>query len=398
MSILGKEFDLPLADSKSIIIGRVVQPQIMAFDLPPSSAVANEALAKMAGTFDGAGPFSKPASGSKTFEEYKAGRAGLSVVGNKAVYTPTELSQDQVDSFEPAQSVSAATVKSQSGSPEAGRDHMVRLTEKMGVDGSPFTLYFKVMPEIVEARNVSYEAVAPVQFPGAFQKYKGTDSVQWTINATFICRTTDEATENLKYINVLRAWTQPFFGENTSQVYPDKLGAPPPVLILEGFKSKILGPVPVVITSLNWNWPRDVDYIPARSDDQLIPFPTVMQIAIQVVESFSTDEFNKFSLRDYRNGNFSAAFSSVPAEMSAKSVQQGSAGTSEEAQTIYGTGSKTGASAGGGRGFVNPQLVGGAGGGRGVINPELASSTKAETKIASGGGGNFGGGGANGDF
>ena len=34
---------------------------------------------------------------------------------------------------------------------------------------------FRVMPEIVESRTVQYDAIAPAQ-PGAFQKFKGTDS------------------------------------------------------------------------------------------------------------------------------------------------------------------------------------------------------------------------------
>ena len=127
-----------------------------------------------------------------------------------------------------------------------------------------------------------------------------------------------------------------------------------------------MGPVPVVITSLNWNWPRDVDYIPAASDDgQLIPFPVVIQVAIQCVESLSTQEFNNFNLADYRAGNFSTAFSKTPSEMMVANPQQGTAGEDEEPQKI---------SAGAGRGFVNPALVSpSAGGGRGFVNPALVS-------------------------
>lgn len=381
MSILGKAFDLPMVDD-AVSVGQVIAPQVTAFDLPPLSEVANESLAKVSSTFDGAGPFTKTNSSSKTFLEYAAERAGLNKVGNKSFYTPANLTQDQINSFIPSSGVSAASLKRQSMSSSNGKEHMVRLTEQEGIDGSPYTLYFYVMPEVVEARNVSYEAVAPPQFPGAFQKYKGTDSVQWTINATFVCRNTAEATRNLEYLNVLRAWTKPFFGETTGQQYPDKLGAPPPVLILEGFKSKIVGPVPVVITSLNWNWPRDVDYIPAESDGELIPFPTVMQIAIQVVESYSTDEFNKFSLRDYRNGNFSKAFSQLPSDFAARKVSQGSASKIEEAQTIPGSDVATAVAS------TKSEIS--------KITNDITSGIGRD--FSTGGGGDFSGGGASGDW
>lgn len=381
MSILGKAFDLPMVDD-AVSVGQVIAPQVTAFDLPPLSEVANESLAKVSSTFDGAGPFTKTNSSSKTFLEYAAERAGLNKVGNKSFYTPANLTQDQINSFIPSSGVSAASLKRQSMSSSNGKEHMVRLTEQEGVDGSPYTLYFYVMPEVVEARNVSYEAVAPPQFPGAFQKYKGTDSVQWTINATFVCRNTAEATRNLEYLNVLRAWTKPFFGETTGQQYPDKLGAPPPVLILEGFKSKIVGPVPVVITSLNWNWPRDVDYIPAESDGDLIPFPTVMQIAIQVVESYSTDEFNKFSLRDYRNGNFSKAFSQLPSDFAARKVSQGTASKLEEAQTIPGSDVATAVAS------TKSEIS--------KITNDITSGIGRD--FSSGAGGDFSGGGASGDW
>lgn len=215
---------------------------------------------------------------------------------------------------------SASAVRRASGSQKINDDHLVKLAE---VGGSRVVV-FTVLPEIVEARTVQYEAVAPTQFPGAFQKYKGTDSVQWTINATLVARNSNEATLNLYYLNTLRGWTMPFFGQNTATEYTTKLGAPPPVLMLSGLRERVIGPVPVVITSLNWNWPRDVDYLPtdpnnteehgaamASSDGRPIPFPAVMNIAIQCVESFSTEQFNRFSLSDYRNGNMSVAFNTT---------------------------------------------------------------------------------------
>lgn len=205
---------------------------------------------------------------------------------------------------------SAGSVNQATGAtePRDDKSHLVTLEDKEGA-----LVEFLVMPEITENRSAEYEPVAPPQFPGAFQKYKGTSSVQWLINATFISRTTPEATKNLINLNILRGWTMPYFGDKikNSFNFSQKLGAPPPVLIFKGFRSAIVGPVPVVITSLTWNWPRDVDYIPATAPDGSafnVPFPTVMTLTINVVESFSTEQFNNFDLEAYRVGNFEAAF------------------------------------------------------------------------------------------
>jgi hypothetical protein len=295
-------------------------------------------------------------------------------------------------------------------------EHRVMLEEL----GSQNAVIFRIMPEIAESRTVKYDPVAPPQSPGAFQKYTGTDSVQWSINATLTCRTTEEATENLRIINQLRAWTMPYFGENTKRDYPSKIGAPPPVLRFSGFRKQMIGPVPVVLTSLNWQFVQDVDYIPARELDggQLIPFPTVMKVALQLVESFSTDQFNGFDLSAFRLGNSEQAWMSRPGQGmndSDGTGMQGGAEAPEEAQEIApNEASRIGnaAPAGG---------AGGAGAGRGGIGGPTAEElsayrtkvardslrgardygtavTERATKFTSGGGGDFGGGGAGGGW
>lgn len=235
----------------------------------------------------------------------------------------------------------------QQPSPATDESHKVKLRRISGGDEDTAGLSivaFDVMPQVTESRTVQYEPVAPPQFPGAFQKYKGTDSVQWTINATLISRTTEEATRNLDLLNTLRGWTMPYFGSNTGNRYKQQLGAPPPVLEFSGFRSGMIGPVPVVITSLNWDFPREVDYLPTTRNDgrgNVTPFPSVMQVSILVVESFSTQQFNRFSLQDYRRGSFDLAFSSNTGETGininearARSNESGTVEAEREAQEI----------------------------------------------------------------
>lgn len=182
--------------------------------------------------------------------------------------------------------------------------HKVALTS---LNNSAEAVIFDIMPEVTEVRAVEYEVIAPPQMPGEFQKYKGTKSVAWTIIGTLTAATRAEAQRNYEFISLLRSWTLPFFGQNQAET---SRGAPPPVLEFAGWRG-LVGAVPVVLTSLNWNWPKDVDWLPTNTADerqQLIPFPAVMNVNITIVESFSADQFNGFDLDAYRSGNMIGAY------------------------------------------------------------------------------------------
>jgi len=298
---------------------------------------ATEAASSVLGSFGGSGPFKKLGETGASLVTSAANQAfqyfGLKQTNSTmsdaeieariwAMSPPLEgTALDTVNAtamIQNAQSqdnITAGQANQAAARTEVDNSHKVRLVERGGLE-----VTFDVMPEVVESRTIEYEPVAPPQAPAAFQKYKGTSNVQWTVNATLTCRNKREATQNLKYLNILRGWTMPFFGERTRQVFPDKLGAPPPVLEFSGWREQMVGPVQVVITSLNWNFPQDVDYIPAEGftvvnsngttvpTGKLIPFPTVIKLAIQLVESFSTDQINGFSLADFRAGQMATAW------------------------------------------------------------------------------------------
>lgn len=314
-------------------------------ELPPADSVAGvgtsgfgnkveEGLLSASDRYGAQTPFTKPTATSPTFFQLSNPLAIAQSQG-KTFASPVldNLIANQVKQTPPQASATSTNAAAPKSSGE-DKSHLVTLEDNEGN-----LIEFLVMPEITENRSAEYEAVAPPQFPGAFQKYKGTSSVQWLINATFISRTTPEATKNLINLNILRGWTMPYFGDKikNSFNFSQKLGAPPPVLIFKGFRSAIVGPVPVVITSLTWSWPRDVDYIPATAPDGSafnVPFPTVMTLTINVVESFSTEQFNNFDLEAYRVGNFEAAFGGGSAvAKNATSDQQKDFGDTKSAKT-----------------------------------------------------------------
>lgn len=216
---------------------------------------------------------------------------------------------------------------------------------------------FDITPTISEAGQVEYAAVNPVHMPGTIQVYRHTNSRTFTVNAKFISRTSTEAATNKNFVQTLRGWRYPWFGAGSSTLQPrnvqartersrlqqqlqqpttssgerltdqqqvdiqqqisqldvgtELLGAPPEVLYFYGYSStaqdaRMIGPInlnriPVVISSLDINWPEDVDYIPCI--DNQTPFPVKMEVSITLLETHSPAEYASFSLDAYKKGN-----------------------------------------------------------------------------------------------
>lgn len=205
--------------------------------------------------------------------------------------------------------LSASALRSTVGEPADGstdESHKVRLVSQVLGD----SVYFDNMPEVQETRIAEYEALQPPQLPGEFQKYRGTKSVQWTITGVLTAATVFEASMNRFYVNTLRSWTYPFFGE--AQQADGRLGAPPPIILFSGWRG-LVGEVPTVVTNLNWTWPKDVDWLPTDAIDPVsgmpIPFPAVVTITITLVESFSPSQINNINLASYRTGDMVGAYS-----------------------------------------------------------------------------------------
>lgn len=188
----------------------------------------------------------------------------------------------------------------------------VKITQYPFIEGSPNELIFNVMPKIDEQRSIDYDSIQPIHHPGAIQKYKNTSSRTWNISGKLISRNTSEATLNLQLINMIRAWAMPFYGNGTSAVRPDLLGAPPPVLTLSAYGKSMVGPVKCVLKSYNWSFDNGIDYI-ATVDK--IPFPVMLDVSLSLDEAWSPAETSGFDIVKYKmgmlgdNGAFSNASS-----------------------------------------------------------------------------------------
>jgi hypothetical protein len=211
------------------------------------------------------------------------------------------------------------------------------------------SITFDVTPELVENRNINYKSFDPVHAPGQIYVYQNTSARTFQLsNIKLISRTPEEASKNLARLWTMRGWTMPSFGTSSFQngtkafneqisaddsgnvdvremirqmsgdtIQTNFLGAPPAVLYLSAFSrmganngTRSVGHlrnIPVVITQLSIPYPTDVDYIPTASSDgsgkDSTPMPTIMTIDMQLTETHSPNEYEKFNLQDYRLGN-----------------------------------------------------------------------------------------------
>ena len=295
---LDKAFSLPkLSNTPDSLVNYAV---------PSTDTLVNEGFAAVQSKFGGVGSFNSLNVGAPSFVELGASYA-LGTVPSTDLYYGTAAS---VVTGITDSTASATQIRDATGDTAGidNNDHMVKLVSTL--DPADIVL-FTVMPEVSEARTAEYEPLAASQMPGEFQKYKGTKATTWQVTAKFTCRTRKEAFTQFSNLQLLRTWVMPYFGERQSG---DRLGSPPAVLKFSGWRG-LVGPVPVVIQSLNWQWPPDCDWIPTGELDDSkreIPFPTVMTVQIQLVESFSATQFNNFDLLAFGSGDMIGAYSSVP--------------------------------------------------------------------------------------
>jgi len=187
-----------------------------------------------------------------------------------------------------------------------------------------YLVLFDSTPKIDESVSVNYQQKALPQLPTSINYYESTSTRTYNVsNILFVSRTREEATENQRTINLLRAWTKPAFGSTDmtgmnkySMQLSATLGMPPPILIfsayqnnktyIEGsvsdpiFTSGGIKDVPVVITAFSVDWPEDIDYIPAID---LSPVPIIQTVSLTLLETHTPANISKFNVNRFLNGN-----------------------------------------------------------------------------------------------
>ncbi len=148
---------------------------------------------------------------------------------------------------------------------------------KTKLKGPNGTIIFDVSAGLPESRTASYDNYSLVHMPVDLYAYKNTTSRTFSIHGKLVSRNATEADRNLRYLDLVRSWVLPSFGES---------GAPPPILKLSSYDNLNIKDTTCVMRSYSWEFPDDVDYI----FDGISPMPIIGTLNIELVEIYSANE------------------------------------------------------------------------------------------------------------
>ena len=178
-------------------------------------------------------------------------------------------------------------------------------------------LVFPYTPTIIVAHSANYNAIAPIHTNYPYFAYQNSQVDQLVITGDFFIQNGVEANYWVGAMHYLRSCTKMFYGGDASEI-----GAPPPVVKLNGYGDFVFNDVPVVITNFTIDLPQDVDYIQAGLKDitvkrseyvtdfddgsrtglSWVPSQSLITVTVQPV--YSRREIEKFSLQKYVNGGY----------------------------------------------------------------------------------------------
>jgi hypothetical protein len=287
----------PLSSTPPMTVDPASSVVLTNYASPSIGQITNEAISKIALT----GTASLLSSITPGLKVITANGSALAINSSNGI-TYANMGVVNVGNTLPANTITtSASDKTQS--------FKVTLSQQPVLSGDPAgnSITFEIMPAVSESGSAEYTPFSPIQHPGDILKYKGSASRDWGINVKLVSRNVQEATDNLRKINLIRSWRMPFYGTGTAAdaATARYLGAPPPVLSLKGYGPQMIGPVTCVLTNYSWTHPNDVDYIPTSTGT---PFPVLLDIQLSLKESYSPAEYTRFDLLAYRNGNLSTAY------------------------------------------------------------------------------------------
>jgi len=151
---------------------------------------------------------------------------------------------------------------------------------------------FDVTPELSESGSTVLVDIGDIRAAASIVIYMGSPSRSFSINAKFVSRDADEATQTYKNIVNLKAWREPQLAPGVG------FNAEPETLRLFAYEGTLKG-IPVMIQSLNISWSPEVDYI---SDNSGNPIPIIQDVTIQLKEVRSFDDLKTFDYSQFRIG------------------------------------------------------------------------------------------------
>lgn len=188
-------------------------------------------------------------------------------------------------------------------------DWRVKLSLAPGYDNSQTeplvnsdsALVFPLTPTVMLTHTASYTPIKPIHSNYPFYAYQNSALENITITGEFPVENETDGEYWIAATHYLRSVTKMAYGET------ENVGAPPPVIKLNGYGDYVFKDVPVVVTSFNVELPTDIDYILVKGvvgGFKGTYVPTNSTISVTLIPMYSRRQVKKFSLQDFVKGYY----------------------------------------------------------------------------------------------
>lgn len=214
---------------------------------------------------------------------------------------------------------SKTTTQAEQKSKPGEKDWRVRLSlprhfgqEFMGPVIKTEGFVFPYTPTIMCSHTANYTPLNPVHTNYTTNAYNYSTVDNITMTGDFYCQNGLEARYWVAAVHYLRSVTKMSYGSASSNA-----GSPPPVVLLNGYGDFVFKNIPVIVTQVQFDLPKDVDYISCTLDNpelegQVENFdyntvawaPTQSQITVQVAPQISRSSMSQFNMDSFIKGEY----------------------------------------------------------------------------------------------
>jgi len=157
--------------------------------------------------------------------------------------------------------------------------------------GAGRSVVFFVQPNISESGSTSYAEIEGIRQAANIMIYMGSPSRTFSIEATFVSRSVQEAEATLGYVNTLRSWRMPEQSPGSGVKAPARI-------FLTGLNGQFKQ-ISVRMMDLNITLNEDVDYIVVPEQGAV---PIVWNVSMTLKEARSIQELGMFNIQQFRQG------------------------------------------------------------------------------------------------
>ena len=141
--------------------------------------------------------------------------------------------------------------------------------------------------------------------------YSMTPNASFQLTAVFTANTAKEAEYMLACIHFLRTATKSDFGAYKDGIRRTDAGTPPPVLVFSGYGTEMFNNIPVVVRSVNFTLPEDVDYVTVQTQNagEIVAGRAVDQGNL---DALGNDITNELQAQENAGADYTEDFTEIP--------------------------------------------------------------------------------------